>query len=43
MESDPWYVSSFASTLEDAVWTVSLKDDALTARINMDTFTLKKK
>ena len=42
MESDPWYVSSFASTLEDAVWTVSLKDNVLSARINMDTFALKK-
>ena len=43
MESNPWYVSSFADTLEDAVWTVSLKGNELQAKINMDTFVLMKK
>lgn len=43
MEASPWYVSSFADTLEDAVWTVSLKSGKLQAKINMDTFVLQKK
>ena len=43
MEASPWYGSSFADTLEDAVWTVSLKSGKLQAKINMDTFVLQKK
>lgn len=43
MESDPWYESKMAGSLDDEVWTVSLKGSELQARINMDTFILKKK
>lgn len=43
MESDPWYESSFAESLDPLEWPVlSLTSATLTVRINMDTFALAK-
>ena len=44
MESNPWYESQFADTLDPLEWPViSLTYATLTVRINMDTFALAKK
>ena len=44
MESNPWYESQFADTLDPLEWPViSLTSATLTVRINMDTFALAKK
>lgn len=45
MESNPWYETPeyFVETAEKTTWTVVLRGDTLEAKINMDTFQLKKK
>lgn len=45
MEADPWYESPdwVVEMTDETVWQVSLRENALNAKINMDTFVLAKK